>query len=67
VVVDLYQPSQAALPAHPELVSTDGYHPSDVGYERWAELMWVAIEPRGPARGGVEPNPDAKATVPDKR
>jgi lysophospholipase L1-like esterase len=50
VVADLYGPSQAALPAHPHVVSADGYHPSDVGYELWAELMWGAIEPRAPPR-----------------
>jgi acyl-CoA thioesterase-1 len=50
VLVDLYGPSQAALPAHPHVVSADGYHPSDVGYELWAELMWGAIEPRVPPR-----------------
>jgi lysophospholipase L1-like esterase len=58
VLVDLYLPSQAALPAHPELVSADGYHPSDLGYELWAELMWAAIAPRVPAReGGPAPDP----------
>ena len=29
-----------------ELLSTDGYHPSDAGYARWAELMWRGIEKR---------------------
>jgi lysophospholipase L1-like esterase len=52
VLVDLYLPSQAALPAHPELVSADGYHPSDLGYELWAELMWAAIAPRVPGGSG---------------
>jgi lysophospholipase L1-like esterase len=62
LVVDLYAPSQAALRAHPHLVSADGYHPSDVGYELWAELMWGAIEPRVPARGGgAGSRPDAGA------
>jgi lysophospholipase L1-like esterase len=50
VLVDLYGPSQAALPAHPHVVSADGYHPSDAGYELWAQLMWGAIEPRVPPR-----------------
>ena len=46
VLVDLYHPSQTEVPAHPELVSRDGYHPSDAGYARWAELLWSGIEPR---------------------
>jgi lysophospholipase L1-like esterase len=50
VVVDLYGPSQTALPAHPHVVLADGYHPSDVGYELWSALMWGAIEPRVPPR-----------------
>lgn len=45
-VVDLYRPSREEVPRHPELVATDGYHPSDLGYARWAELMWAAVEPR---------------------
>jgi len=45
VLVDLYHPSRAEVPAHPELVSRDGYHPSDAGYARWAELLWAGIEP----------------------
>lgn len=45
VLVDLYHPSQAEVPARPDLVSRDGYHPSDAGYARWAELLWAGIEP----------------------
>jgi acyl-CoA thioesterase I len=45
VLVDLYAPSRAEVPRHPELVAGDGYHPSDAGYARWAELMWQAILP----------------------
>lgn len=45
VLVDLYQPSQVEVPTRPELVSRDGYHPSDAGYARWAELLWGGIEP----------------------
>ena len=56
-VVDLYEPSQREVPRHPELISVDGYHPSDYGYARWAALMWQGIAaripratlPRGPA------------------
>lgn len=45
-VVDLYGPSQDEVPRRPELISADGYHPSDQGYARWAELMWQGVEPR---------------------
>ena len=45
-IVDLYAPSQREVPARPELMAGDGYHPSDVGYARWAELMWEAIRSR---------------------
>jgi len=39
----------ATLPdaaARPELIASDGYHPSDLGYARWAELMWDAVRSR---------------------
>jgi lysophospholipase L1-like esterase len=45
-LVDLYAASRAEVPRHPELVASDGYHPSDLGYERWAQLMWRPIETR---------------------
>ena len=45
-VVDLYQPSRAEIPRRPELVASDGYHPSDLGYARWAELLWAGVERR---------------------
>ena len=45
-VVDLYAASREEVPRRPELLSTDGYHPSDAGYARWAELMWRGIEKR---------------------
>lgn len=44
--VDLYERSRDEVPRRPELVAGDGYHPSDLGYERWAELMWTRVEPR---------------------
>jgi lysophospholipase L1-like esterase len=47
-VVDLYAASQEDLPTRPDLVSVDGYHPSNAGYVRWAELIWRAIEPHIP-------------------
>ena len=43
-VVDLYGASRQEVPRRPELIGADGYHPSDEGYARWAELMWAAIE-----------------------
>lgn len=46
--VDLYGPSQKEVPEHPEFIAADGYHPSDRGYARWAELMWQGIEARLP-------------------
>jgi len=46
VIVDLYEPSRREVPARPELMAGDGYHPSDVGYARWAELMWDAVQSR---------------------
>ena len=44
-LVDLYEPSRAEVPRRPELLADDGYHPSDIGYARWAELMWQVIAP----------------------
>lgn len=46
LVVDLYRASRREVPGHPELLSADGYHPSDLGYARWAELMWDAVRTR---------------------
>ncbi len=45
-VVDLFGPSQQEVPRRPALVAADDYHPSDEGYARWAELMWVGVEAR---------------------
>jgi lysophospholipase L1-like esterase len=33
----------ASLEAHRELLSADGFHPSDAGYERWADAMEPAF------------------------
>lgn len=49
-VVDLYAASRAEIPRRPELIAADGYHPSDQGYARWAELLWAGIERRLAAR-----------------
>lgn len=45
-VVDLYTPSRTEVPRRPELIAADGYHPSDQGYARWADLMWRGLAPR---------------------
>ena len=45
-LVDLYLASQREVPRRPELVWSDGYHPSDAGYARWAELVWRGVEAR---------------------
>lgn len=45
-LVDLYLASQREVPRRPELMGSDGYHPSDAGYARWAELVWSSVEAR---------------------
>jgi len=45
-LVNLYSASQREVPLRPELMSADGYHPSDAGYARWAELVWAGVEAR---------------------
>ncbi len=42
-VFDVYRVTREELPAHPEFFSDDGFHPSDEGYELWAERMWPTI------------------------
>ncbi|MEK6283761.1 MAG: SGNH/GDSL hydrolase family protein [Acidobacteriota bacterium] len=42
-VFDVYTITHEQLPAHPEYFSADGFHPSDEGYELWAETMWPTI------------------------
>jgi lysophospholipase L1-like esterase len=54
-LVDLYKPSQIEVPRQPELLAADGYHPSDLGYARWAELLWRGVE-RRIKRRAAEPN-----------
>jgi acyl-CoA thioesterase I len=60
-VVDLYKPSQLEVPRRPELLAADGYHPSDLGYARWAELLWVGVERR--IRGRRADGPNTPPTV----
>jgi acyl-CoA thioesterase-1 len=43
-VVNMFSFSARELPSHPEYFCRDGFHPSPAGYERWAELLWPAVE-----------------------
>jgi acyl-CoA thioesterase I len=43
-VVNTYQPTHELIPQHPEFFSSDGFHPSDIGYEHWAKLMWPTVK-----------------------
>jgi acyl-CoA thioesterase I len=43
IVFDIYTITHEQLPLHPEYFSADGFHPSDEGYELWAEQMWPTI------------------------
>lgn len=42
-VFDAFGITHEQLSAHPEYFSADGFHPSDAGYELWAEQMWPTI------------------------
>jgi lysophospholipase L1-like esterase len=42
-VFDVYAITTKELPSHPEYFSADGFHPSDQGYELWAEQMWPTV------------------------
>lgn len=42
-VFDIYTITNQELPSHPEYFSADGFHPSDEGYELWAEKMWPTL------------------------
>ncbi len=43
MVFDIYSVTHEQLPSHPEYFSGDGFHPSDKGYELWAQKMWPTI------------------------
>ena len=43
IVFDVYTVTHEQLPGHPEFFSSDGFHPSDKGYELWADQMWPTI------------------------
>ena len=42
-VFDIYTITTQELPSHPEYFSSDGFHPSDAGYELWAQTMWPTL------------------------
>jgi acyl-CoA thioesterase-1 len=42
-VFDVHSTTREQLPSHPEFFSSDGFHPSDAGYELWASEMWPVI------------------------
>jgi len=43
-LVDAYDMSRQVIPNHPEFFSSDGFHPSDEGYEYWAKMMWPTVK-----------------------
>lgn len=42
-IFDIHTITKAELPSHPEYFSSDGFHPSDQGYELWASEMWPTL------------------------
>ena len=42
-VFDINTITKDELPSHPEYFSSDGFHPSDEGYELWATQMWPTV------------------------
>ncbi len=42
-VVDLYTASKEFLPRRPDFFCSDGFHPSEEGYEQWADLMLPTV------------------------
>jgi acyl-CoA thioesterase I len=43
-IFDIHTITKTELPSHPEYFSSDGFHPSDKGYELWASEMWPTVE-----------------------
>ncbi len=43
-LADSFEKSAAVIPTHPEFFSTDGFHPSEEGYEFWAFEMWPTVK-----------------------
>ena len=44
LLVDAFAESAAVISTHPEFFSSDGFHPSDQGYEFWAVKMWPTVK-----------------------
>lgn len=44
LLVDIYSVTREMIPQHPEFFSSDGFHPSDIGYEYWAKTMWPTVK-----------------------
>lgn len=42
-IFDVFTITRRELSSHPEYFSSDGFHPSDEGYELWAEQMWPTL------------------------
>ncbi|NMO22558.1 SGNH/GDSL hydrolase family protein [Pyxidicoccus fallax] len=42
-LVDLYSASKEMFPLNPHFFSHDGFHPSDEGYEQWADLLLPTV------------------------
>lgn len=42
--VDLYEASAKALTKHQEFFASDGFHPSNAGYEFWTRTMWPPVK-----------------------
>jgi len=43
IAFDIYSVTHEQPKSHPEFFSEDGFHPSDKGYESWAEQMWPTV------------------------
>ena len=43
VIFDVFGITHEQLPQHPEYFSVDGFHPSDQGYQLWADQMWPTV------------------------
>jgi acyl-CoA thioesterase-1 len=42
-IFDVHATTRDQLPSHPEFFSSDGFHPSDAGYQLWANEMWPVV------------------------
>ena len=42
-IFDIYTITTEELASHPEYFSSDGFHPSDEGYQLWADKMWPTL------------------------